>query len=379
MTMTHSTEPKVIYQEANPYGTFTAYLEDDGRSVYLYLQGEQNPEFGIKSVWVCNRIEAPEKRSVKDLSSGLAPVLVRSEVNETKAHPPLEEKDLYFIWTEEGDGVALFYKENLIAFLPPWSGIKGFHGYSLHAKVESITAYPLGNSEYGIIPDRVRASRDFWEARSKQGAWKEIQEKRLSFLESKFGKHDKYWSADGGKYPQLGIARFQSDRYPGILIYSTIGMSAQNMPTVELFHKDYEDHARIELLLAVKIGSEGLERSESWVPHLIGELIRFPWNMAKWFGDGHTITMSRKDPEALYLNFTSVLFRDMGSFTSLTDAPDLSGLVSENGKQVKFLTLLPTSEEEKEYAQKGGIDSFFRIWNERQYPWYHDAERQTLI
>lgn len=239
--MTSFAEPKVIYQEANPYGTFTAYLEDDGRTVYLYLQAEQNPEFGIKSVWVCNRTEAPEKRSIEDLSNGLAPILLRTEVNESKPHPALEEKDIYFIWTEEGDGVALFYKENLIAFLPPWSGIKGFHGYSIHAKVEALTAYPLGNSEFGIIPDRVNVSRDFWEARSKSGVWKEIQEKRLSFLESIFGKHDKYWSADGGKYPQLGIARFQSEKYPEILIYSTIGMSAQNMPTVELFHKDYEN------------------------------------------------------------------------------------------------------------------------------------------
>ncbi|AXR59838.1 suppressor of fused domain protein [Leptospira mayottensis] len=377
--MTHFTEPKVIYQEANPYGTFTAYLEDDGRTVYLYLQGEQNPEFGIKSVWVCNRVEAPDKRSVEDLSNGLAPLLLYSEVNEPKPHPALEEKELYFIWTEEGDGVALFYKETLIAFLPSWSGTKGFHGYSFHAKIEALTAYPLGNTDFGIIPDRVRASRDFWEARSKQGTWKEIQEKRLSFLESKFGKHNKYWSADGGKYPQLGIARFQSEKFPEILIYSTIGMSAQNMPTVELFHKDYEDYARIELILAVKIGSEGLERSESWVPHLIGELIRFPWNMAKWFGHGHTITMSRKDPEALYMNFTSILFRDFKSFTSLLNAPDLSGFVSENGKQVRFLTLLPVSEEEKEYAQKDGIQSFNRMWDEKGFSWYHNAERQAFI
>ncbi|EMG08090.1 suppressor of fused protein [Leptospira interrogans serovar Grippotyphosa str. LT2186] len=264
----------------------------------------------------------------------------------------------------------------MIAFLPPWSGIKGFHGYSIHAKVEALTAYPLGNSEFGIIPDRVNVSRDFWEARSKSGVWKEIQEKRLSFLESIFGKHDKYWSADGGKYPQLGIARFQSEKYPEILIYSTIGMSAQNMPTVELFHKDYENFSRIELIFAVKIGSEGLERSESWVPHLIGELIRFPWNMAKWFGNGHTITMSRKDPEALYLNFTSILFRDL---TSFSNTPDLTGLISENGKRVRFLTLLPLSEEEKEYAQKDGIQSFERIWNEKGFPWYHDSERQSLI
>nr|PJZ93272.1 hypothetical protein CH379_08660 [Leptospira ellisii] len=274
--------------------------------------------------------------------------------------------------------VALFYKETLCAFLPPWSGVDGFHGYSINAKIDALTAYPLGNSEFGTIPDRVQASRDYWETRSQKGAWKEIQEKRLHFLESKLGKHDKYWSADGGKYPQLGIVRFRSEKFPDLLIYSTIGMSAQNMPCVELFHKNYEDYARIELVLSVKIGSEGLERSESWVPHLIGELIRFPWNMAKWLGHGHTISMTRKDPEALYLDFASVLFRDLSSFSAAT-APDLSGLISENGKQVRFLTLLPLSEEEKEYAQKDGIQSFNQSWDRKGLPWYHDAERQSLV
>ncbi|MDV6234197.1 suppressor of fused domain protein [Leptospira ellisii] len=372
------TEPKTLYQEANPYGTFTAYLEDDGRTVYLYLQGEQNPEYGIKSVWICNRVAAPEKRNREDLGDGSAPILIQSEVNDPKPHPPMEEKDIYFIWTEEGDGVALFYKETLCAFLPPWSGVDGFHGYSINAKIDALTAYPLGNSEFGTIPDRVQASRDYWETRSQKGAWKEIQEKRLHFLESKLGKHDKYWSADGGKYPQLGIVRFRSEKFPDLLIYSTIGMSAQNMPCVELFHKNYEDYARIELVLSVKIGSEGLERSESWVPHLIGELIRFPWNMAKWLGHGHTISMTRKDPEALYLDFASVLFRDLSSFSAAT-APDLSGLISENGKQVRFLTLLPLSEEEKEYAQKDGIQSFNQSWDRKGLPWYHDAERQSLV
>ncbi|EMG08110.1 hypothetical protein LEP1GSC151_3993 [Leptospira interrogans serovar Grippotyphosa str. LT2186] len=109
--MTSFAEPKVIYQEANPYGTFTAYLEDDGRTVYLYLQAEQNPEFGIRSVWVCNRTEAPEKRSIEDLSNGLAPILLRTEVNESKPHPALEEKDIYLFGRKKGTESLFFTKK----------------------------------------------------------------------------------------------------------------------------------------------------------------------------------------------------------------------------------------------------------------------------
>ena len=52
---------------------------------------------------------------------------------------------------------------------------------------------------------------------------------------------------------------------PDVIIYSTIGLSAQNMPTVDLFHKDYLDYARIELVIAVR--KLPGDKSESWVPH----------------------------------------------------------------------------------------------------------------
>lgn len=372
--MSKALEPKILYQEANPYGAFTAYLEDDGRTVYLYLQAEESPDFAIKSVWVCNRIEAPKDRSQEDLRSGLAPILIESEVTDVQGIPDFDINEIHFIWSEEGNGVSFFYKEELVAYLPPWSGVKGFHGYSKYAKIDAITAYPLGNSEYGIIPDRIAQDRGFWEFRSEKGIWKNIQESRLGYLESVFGKHDRYWSADGGKYPQLGIARFAPPEFPGVYVYSTIGMSAQNLPGVELYRKDYEDYSRIELVLAAKVSDE--DRSESWVPHQIGEIIRFPWTMGKWFGHGHTISMSRKDPESLYLSFTSLAFREIGVAEGL---PKLTGLKSERNRPVRFLAMLPVSEEEKIFLQEQGAEAFFALFDTLGSKWIHDPERQSAI
>ncbi|EPG65561.1 suppressor of fused domain protein [Leptospira wolffii] len=367
-------EPKILYQEANPYGAFTAYLEDDGRTIYLYLQAEESPDFAIKSVWVCNRIDAPKERSQEDLRNGLAPLLLEAEVTDPKGQPEFDVNEIHFIWSEEGNGVSFFYKEELFAYLPPWSGVKGFHGYSKFAKVEAITAYPLGNSEFGVIPDRIAQDRKFWEYRSTKGIWKEIQESRLGFLESAFGKHDKYWSADGGKYPQLGIARFAPKELPGVYVYSTIGMSAQNLPGVELYRKDYEDYSRVELLLAAKISDE--DRSESWVPHQIGEIIRFPWTMGKWFGHGHTISMSRKDPESLYLSFTHLALREIGSEEGF---PALTGLKSEKGKEIRFLALLPISEEERIFLQDKGVSAFFSLFDTFGTKWIHNPERHSAV
>ncbi|TGK11562.1 suppressor of fused domain protein [Leptospira fletcheri] len=367
-------EPKILYQEANPYGSFTAFLEDDGRTVYLYLQAEENPDFSMKSVWVCNRIQAPKFRTEEELRSGLPPVLAEEEVLDSSPIAPFQEEEIHFIWTEEGTGVAFFYREELVAYLPPWSGVKDFHGYSKFAKTEALTAYPLGNSEFGTIPDRIRQDRTHWEFRSSPNVWKKVQELRLSFLENIFGNHDKYWSADGGKFPQLGIARFRWNLLPDVYIYATLGMSSQNMPGVELYRKDYEDYARTELLFAVKVSDE--DRSESWVPHQIGEIIRYPWSMGKWFGHGHTISMSRRDPEALHVTFTSLLFKELDAKAG---HPPLAGLVAENGRPIRFLTLLPVSEEEREVIQEKGAKEFLALWEKDLPVWIHDPERKSVV
>ena len=148
---------KVIYQEANPYGSLTAYLEDDSRTVYLYLQSEQNPEWKIRALWIRNRVAAPDKRDQADFTNGLAPILLANEVSSDADISEIKPEDVHFIWTEEGDGVAVFIKEELHAFLPSWSGIKGLAGYSKFARVETITAHPLGDSNHGVITEIGRA------------------------------------------------------------------------------------------------------------------------------------------------------------------------------------------------------------------------------
>ena len=83
--------------------------------------------------------------------------------------------------------VAVFIKEELQAFLPSWSGIKGLTGYSKFARVETITANPLGDSNHGVIAEIVERSRKFWEFRAEKDSWKKFNLHALEFLENKFG------------------------------------------------------------------------------------------------------------------------------------------------------------------------------------------------
>ena len=380
--MIETTPYKIIYQEANPYGSLTAYLEDDSRTVYLYLQSEQNPEWKIRALWIRNRVLAPDTRDPADFTNGLAPILLANEISTNAETSEILPEDVHFIWTEEGDGVAVFIKEELHAFLPSWSGIKGLSGYSKFARVETITAHPLGDSNHGVIADIVDRSRKFWEFRAEKDSWKKIQSSRLEFLENNLGAHTKYWSADGGKFPYIGIAKFESPKFPDVIFYSTIGLSAQNMPTVDLFHKDYLDYARIELVIAVR--SLPADKSETWVPHFLGEIVKFPWNMIKWLGVGHTISMNRRDPDTLYLNFTSAILLKELSAVNHTDIqlehiPNLNGFVTESKQPVHFLFIQPITYEEAYYMRSEGSKALLDLIAQKGIGWVHNSEREGLL
>ena len=363
-------QSNIIYQETNLYESFTAYIEDDGRTIYLYLQSEGNTEIPMKSVWICNKILAPLERNQDDFQNGLAPMLIQDEISEEHNCLEIQTEDVELVWTEEGDGVAFFYKNELYSFIPSWSGIENFYGYSKFAKKEALTTHPLFNSHFGAIPETVKKHKKFWEFRFEKKNWKQIQESRLSFLERNFDKHIKYWSADGNKFPPLGIALFQPTYQSDIDIYSTIGMSGQNMPQVELYHKDISSFAKVELIFAVDTTKE--KKTENWIPHLIGDMIQYPWKMVNWFGQGHTILMPRSDPSALYVKFTNLIFK------SLNHIKEFSGLKAEDDFSVQFLAILPISETEKSICQDKGSSYFFHLLLENEIDWIHKPDRREI-
>jgi hypothetical protein len=165
-------------------------------------------------------------------------------------------------------------------------------------------------------------------------------------------------------------------------LYSTLGMSAQNMPTVELYHKEYEKFSKIELVFAFQ-KVEGQDSTEAWVPSCIGDLIKYPWNMGKWYGEGHTITMPRRDPEALHLNFTHFFlttqppngYTKEGSIGN----PIKSQLFTANGQNINFLFALPITDEDVHYIRSQGAKSFLSLMESNKMGWFHNSERESLL
>ena len=146
--------------ESSPYGNVDAIIQHDDRTVYFYLNGEE--AFGTRAVWVRNLAEAPYVINQDEMQDGLPPMMPRTHCRSPKGLPIPKAECLKIVWLEEGSGAALFDDDELIAVIPPWSGIDGFHGYSFECTAESPIAWPLPDhdqlrdSRSGAVPDQPR-------------------------------------------------------------------------------------------------------------------------------------------------------------------------------------------------------------------------------
>ena len=121
-----SGEKRVLREEKGPNGNVTAIVEDDGRAIYLYLEGDEASGFGTRAVWVRNRQKAPWLMEVERMQAGQAPMLQARYVVDPEGGAPLHPDKIELLWFEDGEGVALLEEGDILAVIPPWSGVNGF-------------------------------------------------------------------------------------------------------------------------------------------------------------------------------------------------------------------------------------------------------------
>src|SRR5690606_6987557 len=78
------------------------------------------------------------------------------------------------VWFEEGDGVALFDNEGMLAVLPGWAGPDTLPGYSREAVTQTPSAAPLHSAIEQFGP-RAERARGYWTWRNRPEAWQEFQ------------------------------------------------------------------------------------------------------------------------------------------------------------------------------------------------------------
>ncbi|HEY0839431.1 MAG TPA: suppressor of fused domain protein [Vulgatibacter sp.] len=360
-------EAKILLEQQGPNGNVKAVVEDDGRSVYFYLEGTEESGFGVRSCWVRNRKQAPAMMEVERMQAGLAPMLPAKYCVDPEAGRPLNEKSLELLWLEEGDAAALLENGDVLAVIPPWSGVNGFAGYARDCAMESILCEPLGSPDHdhhGIFARMSRAAR-FW-ASWDDNPWPGIQQGMMEALEKAMGPHTRYFSTPPERWPPRSMTIFA----PGdALAICTGGMSLRPQPLADRHAEDPVSSRRVELGLAID-RTLAPDPMEPLVSYVNGQAT-LPWDRYAWLGEGHTIGCGVLPEVSSGLRFSRVLL-----WREPPGAPPIA-LPPFHGDPVSMLWMVPITEAESVFLGSYGARLLFERLAAAGAGWIHRDRDQA--
>ena len=273
---------EVLFEEVGPNGNLQAVVESDGDVCYFYLFGASDTDFGMKSVWIRNHAAAPESLDVERMQEGTPPPNPMPFCRHPEGLPIPEADDLHVVWLPEGNGVALYESNQILAIIPPWSGSGGFDGYASECIGDGPVAWEL--SPDNVLLQRFEEAQSYWDKWDDSDLWPSTQASLLSRLEATFGPHSNYYAIDGGNWPPKAIIRIpQKD----CVILTTIGVSLRPQPCVEMSTETPEVLRRIELgaVLPAKWSDADIKKFAAY----LSAQSTLPWTTYSWLGPGHTI------------------------------------------------------------------------------------------
>lgn len=278
-----SSEKRVLREDTGPNGNVKAVVEDDGRSIYLYLEGDEASGFGTRAVWVRNRQKAPWLMEVERMQAGQAPMLQARYVVDPEGGPPLRPDDLEFLWFEDGEGVALLEKGDVLAVIPPWSGVDGFAGYARDCALESPFCEPLGTPAANprLFSLMARAAR-FWNEWD-ETTWPRLQEQLLRTWRDAFGKEKEVYEVGRDRFPPFLLGRYEK---AGAVILATAGMSIRPQPRIDRGPAGAERFRRVEVALAVE---KSLVSDPMPLVRWLAGQSTLPWDRYLWLGEGKAV------------------------------------------------------------------------------------------
>lgn len=197
---------EVLLEEVGPNGNIQAVVEADEDVCFFYLFGAEGGDFGMRSVWVRNHSQAPDFAllDVVRMKAGLPPRNPKANCRHPQGRSRLSRDQLRVVWLPEGNGAALIDGGELLAIIPPWSGVEGFHGYARDAIGQGPVAWDL--SEAHAILARFRDAEAYWQMWD-ANPWPSIQNSLTSRIEQTLGRHSNYYAIDGGNWPPKAILR----------------------------------------------------------------------------------------------------------------------------------------------------------------------------
>src|SRR5499425_934810 len=322
--------PATLLASDSSYGSRRLVVEYDSWTTAAYLHDINEP---IAATWLANHRKAPADVDLALLDAGQAPEMPDGYTKHPEGRPPMDPDALRAVWFEEGDGVALFENEELLAVIPGWSEMsKGMPGYSRDVIGQTPFGWSLDEAMEGLSR-RVTEASDFWRWRLDPEAWAQFQQGMLGHLLARLGPGARYWDVSGNRQPLVGVSERPPTEQRPYTVLSTIGMSCQRMPVVEQAMEDASGCARIELAIATTMPSRDAARVFLW-------LAQYPWRAVTWFGTGHTVRWYH-EPGTFPLGGgkEAVLLLDDPSQLLGPDVPDLTGF-SVSGDPARWLWII---------------------------------------
>ena len=330
---------ETLLEEVNPNGNIQAVVESDDDVCYFYLFADPDTQLGMKSVWVRNRSRAPEALEIERMRSGSPSRNPALHCRHTAGQAALAAEDLRVVWLPEGNGAALYERDEILAIIPPWSGTNGFHGYAPDNIGDGPVAWEL--SPNNVLFERFKQAQSYWRKWNDKEFWPSIRSSQISQLEKVFGRHTKYYAIDGGQWPPKAMVRFAwKDR----TVLVTVGVALRPQPNVEMATETPEKLRRIELG-AVLPGNWSEEAVKDFGRYISGQS-NLPWDKYTWLGPGHTLPCdSWQNPD-----HTMALLQHEHSGASQI------ALETFLGDPVDVLWFVPISEEERQVAIDQGSE-----------------------
>ncbi|GAA3950809.1 suppressor of fused domain protein [Actinomadura viridis] len=361
----------VVRTETSPYGSRRLVVETDGTVSAAYLKDSRDAVVG--AVWIANHAAAPAEADRARLDGGQAPLLPASHVRHPGGRPPLDGDALEVVWFEEGDGVAVLEAGEPLCVIPGWSDIgRGIPGYSRDVTEQTPFAFPL-DDEIEEFGPRVDRARDHWKICEAEGSWADFQQSVLGHLLQRLGPGGHYWhdvgrqlpGGNGGASPTVGVTERPVSGAREFTVLSTVGMSRQRMPTVELYEDDVAPHSRIELAVATTLPSQRAGSIFPWLAQYPWRAVTWfaPGDVVKWYHEAHTFPLNTGET-----SWEGVLLLDDPSRLAGPVAPGLTGLSTESDP-VHWLWLVPITGEEYRYAKNEGADALIRRLAQQNRSW----------
>jgi hypothetical protein len=355
-------ETRVLISDTSPYGSRVLEVESDRVATAAYLRTADGRT--VAATWVANHQDAPLRPDLARLNAGLVPLMPAGLTKHPGGRPTPDPRALEVVWFEEGDGAALLEDGQPLAVIPGWSDMdRGLPGYSRDAVGRGPFAFAL-DDEIDHLGPRIQQAQAFWEWRRGTGAWEGFQQSVLGHLLGRLGPGGYYWHDVGrewrrrsagrpgaaGELPIVGVSERPARDDRPYRVLSTVGMSCQRMPTVELYEENVSEHARIELAVATTLPAQRAGSIFPW-------LAQYPWRAVTSFASGDTVKWYHEAATfPLGSKWEGVLLLDDPNRLEGPNPPDMSGF-SFGGDPVRWLWLVPITEAERRFGKDEGPEA----------------------